>query len=162
MHEALTRGVSRPRKKIPLNFQDGTDYDPDRSDLHETFSKGVSRTKEQSTNLGGSVQSLTDCPVLFCFRVPAYSPHSLRLSYARWRDLLLKEVDKTCSLVMRARGRSELEEGAIRDKLRRDQREQKAGVLWNSVLPKPTRPTTQPTTPWDIVKAAKQLTDVKP
>ena len=26
--------------------------------------------------------------------VSAYSPHSLRLSYARWRDLLLKELER--------------------------------------------------------------------
>ena len=35
------------------------DYDLDRADLHETFTRGVSRTNEQSIYL----QSLTDCLV---------------------------------------------------------------------------------------------------
>ena len=61
----------------PSDFGDDWDYDSysdnnpnyalGRTDLHETFNTVVSWAKERFINIGGSLQSLTDCLVYYIF-----------------------------------------------------------------------------------------------
>ena len=60
--EILSEMCLGPRTN-PLNFRYDPNYDQDRTDLHGTFTRGLSRAKEQSGNLRRGLQSLTDCLV---------------------------------------------------------------------------------------------------
>ena len=48
----------------PPDYNPDLDYDLDRTDLHETFTRGVHQAKKQSSNFKEGLQCLTDCLVL--------------------------------------------------------------------------------------------------